>query len=306
MKLEIDAYFETDLGAAYLGDAAELLQSVPDESIQLIVTSPPYALQRPKEYDNVPPEEYVDWFMPFVHELHRVLCEDGSLVVNIGGSWNKGQPTRSVYPYALMMQMTEVFHLAQDLYWFNSAQLPTPAEWVAVQRVRLKDAVEFLWWFSKTPYPKADNSCILKPYSKSMKKLLQRGDYNDGPRPSGHDISQGFATDNNGAIRPNFLLCGNTASNGLYMRRCRELGIRPHPARFPKPIPDLFVRFLTDEGDLVLDPFAGSCLTGAVAEALDRQWLCFDIVEDYLLGGALRFDIDLTGGAVDDADRVQS
>jgi len=168
----------------------------------------------------------------------------------------------------------------------------------------VKSAVEFLWWLSKTPYPKADNSRILKPYSKSMRRLIETGDYNDGPRPSGHRISQRFAVDNQGAIRPNFLLYPNTASNGEYLRRCRESGVAAHPARFPEIIPDLFIRFLTDEDDLVLDPFAGSCLTGAVAEELRRTWLCFDAVEDYLIGAGFRFNLDLAGGASDGGDSI--
>lgn len=299
MRLDVEPYFSTERGSAYLGDAADLLRHVPDDSVQLIVTSPPYALQRPKEYDNVPPEEYVDWFMPFAREFHRVLHDAGSLVINIGGSWNRGLPTRSTYPYELILELTKLFHLAQDFYWHNTAQLPTPAEWVSVRRIRVKSAVEFLWWLSKTPYPKADNSRILKPYSKSMRRLIESGEYNDGPRPSGHRISRRFAVDNEGAIRPNFLLYPNTASNGEYMRQCRAAGVRPHPARFPDIIPDLFVRFLTDEDDVVLDPFAGSCLTGAVAEGLDRRWLCFDAVEDYLVGAAFRFNLNLVGGEPD-------
>ena len=206
--------------------------------------------------------------MPFAREFHRMLREDGSLVINLGGSWQKGQPVRSLYQFQLLLELCKSFHLAQDFYWFNSARLPGPAEWVTVRRVRAKDAVELLLWLSKTPNPKADNRRILKPYSQSMKKLLESGDYNSGSRPSGHNISEVFATDNNGAIPPNFILCGNTDSNSHYMCRCRETGVAPHPARFPRAIPELFINFLTDEGDTVLDPFTGSCLTGEVAEDL--------------------------------------
>lgn len=263
---------------------------VPAHSIQLVLTSPPYALQRPKEYDNVPPDQYIEWFMPFADEIYRLLKPDGSLVLNIGGSWRKGDPVRSTYQFELLLKLAEQFCFCQDFYWFNSAKLPTPAEWVTVQRTRVKDAVEYLWWFSKQPDPKADNSRILRPYSKGMQKLLKTKEYNQGSRPSGHDISEEFANRNGGAIPPNFLLCGNTASNTKYLRRCRQLGISPHPARFPRAIPDLFIRFLTEPQDTVLDPFAGSCLTGEVGEKLGRRWMCFDIREDYLYGAGLRFD----------------
>ena len=284
-------FFSTEFGGAYLGDARELMAELPSRSVQLVLTSPPYALQQPKEYSNVSPDEYIDWFMPFAKQILRILKDDGSFVLNIGGSWDSGKPVRSTYQFELLLSLANLFYFAQDFYWFNSAKLPTPAEWVTIRRTRAKDAVEYLWWFSKTPNPKADNSQILKPYSSAMQELLATQSYNSGNRPSGHSISDDFGKDNSGAIPPNFILCGNTASNTTYLRRCRELALSPHPARFPRAIPDLFIRFLTEEGDTVLDPFAGSCLAGQVAQELGRRWICFEQDADYLFGAGLRFDI---------------
>ncbi len=104
-----------------------------------------------------------DSFGQFVPGFHRVLRDDGSLVIDIGGSWAKGLPIRSLYRYELLLRLCETFHLAQDLYWFNPARLPSPAEWVTVRRIRVKDAVDMVWWLSKTPYPKADNRRVLRP-----------------------------------------------------------------------------------------------------------------------------------------------
>lgn len=291
-------YYQTALGAAYLGDARDLTRALPDECVDLIVTSPPFALQRKKEYGNVDASEYTAWFAGFAGEFWRVLRQDGSLVLHIGGSWNEGQPTRSLYHMELLLHLCRGlqsrFFLAQEFYWFNPARLPTPAEWVTVRRIRVKDAVDHIWWLSKTPYPKADNRKVLKAYSQSMKDLLKRG-YVPRLRPSGHDISTKFGRDNGGAIPPNLLTIANTESNSYYLRACEAAGLRPHPARYPIGIPDFFIRFLTSPGEVVLDPFGGSNVTGEAAQALRRYWLCFELVEKYLKGSKFRFPDELGG-----------
>jgi site-specific DNA-methyltransferase (cytosine-N4-specific) len=109
-------------------------------------------------------------------------------------------------------------------------------------------------------------------------------------RPSGHDISDKFQKDNGGAIPPNLLQIGNTDSQSHYLRRCKEEGIKPHPARFPQALPDFFVKFLTQPGDLVLDTFAGSNVTGRAAEDLGRQWISIELDEDYVDASRFRFE----------------
>lgn len=284
-------YYKTNAGSAYLGDAFHLMQCLPDESIDLIMTSPPFALQRKKEYGNVDAEDYVAWFMPFALQFRRILKEHGSLVIDIGGSWVKGQPTRSLYHIELLVALCRKveFHLAQEFFWYNPARLPTPAEWVTVRRLRVKDAVNHVWWLSKIPNPKADNKKILKPYSDAMRQLLKNG-YKPKLRPSGHNISDKFKKNNNGAIPPNLITISNTESNSYYLTACREAGIKAHPARYPAALPDFFIRFLTDEGDTVLDPFAGSNVTGEVSERLRRKWIAFELIEDYLKGSQFRFN----------------
>ncbi|MCB9451472.1 MAG: site-specific DNA-methyltransferase [Anaerolineaceae bacterium] len=275
---------------AFLGDSLDFLRQLPDASIDLIMTSPPFALKRKKEYGNVHATEYIDWFMDFALEFYRVLKDTGSLVVDIGGSWIPGQPTRSLYHFELISALSDRagFHLAQEFFWYNPSKLPSPAEWVTVRRIRVKDAVNMVWWLSKTPHPKANNRRVLKPYSESMKKLLENG-YKAKLRPSGHDISENFSKNNKGAIPANLLVLANTDSNGSYLRQCREQSIKPHPARFPHGLPEFFVQFLTDPGDVVLDPFAGSNVTGEVAENNERHWLAFELVERYLRTSRFRF-----------------
>ena len=283
-------YYQIGDGAAYLGDSKKLLQHLPSKSINLILTSPPFALTRKKEYGNKSAEEYVDWFLEFAKEFKRVLKDDGSLVVDLGGAYLPGSPIKSIYQFELLVRLCKElgFFLAQDFYHYNPSRLPAPAEWVNVRRIRVKDSVNVVWWLSVTEYPKANNRNILKPYSLSMKQLLENG-YKAKLRPSGHDISTKFKKDNNGAIPPNLLELANTESNSAYLRRCKEANIKPHPARFPVDFPRFFIEFLTERGDIVLDPFAGSNTTGQAAEMIGRKWLAFEIAESYLKGSIYRF-----------------
>lgn len=283
--------FRTLYGSIWLCDSLNFMrEKVQDDSVDLIMTSPPFALLRKKDYGNVEEDRYVAWFKDFGREFYRILKPSGSLVIDIGGSWIPGQPTRSLYHFELLVMLCREmrFHLAQEFYWWNPAKLPTPAEWVNVRRVRVKDAVNCVFWLSKTPYPKASNRRVLTPYSNSMKELLKNG-YKAKLRPSGHDISEKFSKDNDAAIPPNLIAIPNTESNSAYLRYCREHDINPHPARFPSRLPEFFVRMLTDVGDFVFDPFAGSCVTGEVCERLQRNWICCEIDETYIQGAVGRF-----------------
>ena len=293
-------FYETAMGAAYLGDSLELLKKLPDSSVNLVFTSPPYALHFKKEYGNVSKADYVEWFLGFAREIHRVLKDDGSFVLNIGGSYNKGVPTRSLYHFKLMIALVEElnFHLAQECYWYNPAKMPMPAEWVTVRRIRIKDSVEYVWWFSKTEHPKADNRRVLRPYSADMLRLAKRG-VKATVRPSGHNITATFdKIDAGGAIPGNviedqnandMLVLGNNSANDAYTIRCKEAGIKIHPARFPAALPEFFVKLLTDEGDLVVDPFAGSNTAGAVSERWGRKWIVMELLEEYLEASKFRF-----------------
>lgn len=289
--MNLTPYYQTNLGTAYLGNSLELMKEFSDNSLNLILTSPPFALTRQKEYGNQPEQDYIDWFLQFSKEFYRLLTNDGSLIIDLGGAYLPGHPIKSIYQYELLVKLCreQHFFLAQEFFHYNPARLPTPAEWVTVRRIRVKDSVNVVWWLSKTEYPKSDNRKVLKPYSDSMKSLLKNG-YKAQLRPSGHDISSKFNHDNGGAIPPNLLELANTESNSHYIKRCKELAIKPHPARFPKDFADFFIKFTTEIGGLVLDPFAGSNTTGFAAEKLQRKWIAIEINESYLEGSKIRFE----------------
>lgn len=289
-KTKFPAYYSTGLGSAHLADSIEFMKEVESKSVNLVLTSPPFALTRKKEYGNHTEEKYVEWFLSFAPEILRILKDDGSFVLDLGGAYLPGFPVRSIYMFDLVVRLVKEtgFYLAQEFYHYNPSRLPAPAEWVNVRRIRVKDSVNIVYWLSKSQNPKANNRHVLNPYSDSMKSLLKKG-YKAKLRPSGHDISDKFSRDNGGSIPANLLTMANTDSNGVYQKLCRERGIKPHPARFPPEFPEFFIKFLTDECDVVYDPFGGSNTTGSVAEQLNRRWIASELSSEYLDGSRFRF-----------------
>lgn len=276
----IETFLASSLGRALQGD------------VQMVFTSPPFPLNRKKRYGNRVGDEYLDWLASLAEPLGDLLTEDGSLVVELGNAWVPGEPVMSTLALKALLKILESggFHLCQQFVVHNPARLPSPAQWVNIERIRVKDAYTNVWWMSRTARPKADNRRVLVDYSPAMRKLLERGTYNAGGRPSEHHIGEkSFLTDNGGAIPPNVLTISNTNSTDDYHHYCRERGLKPHPARMPAELVEFFVRFLTEEGDIVVDPFGGSNTTGAVAESLGRQWFAIEPEVGYIEGSRGRF-----------------
>lgn len=260
--------------------------------VQLIFTSPPFPLNRAKAYGNKQAEEFSQWLASFAPRFADLLTPSGSIVMEMGNAWEPGKPVMSVLSLeSLLLFLREGnLKLAQQFVCFNPARLPSPAQWVNVERIRLKDAYTNVWWMSKIDRPYADNRNVLKPYSKSMLQLLKRGKYNYGTRPSEHHIGEtSFLKNNKGAIPPNVLTISNTKSDDAYQKYCRTNRLKPHPARMPSELPEFFIRFLTKEDDLVMDPFAGSNTTGAAAQALRRRWISVEAQKEYVDTSEARF-----------------
>ncbi len=285
--------YTTDLGTQLTGDSRELLALLPDNSIDLIMTSPPFALLRQKAYGNENQSDYVAWLSSFGRAAYRVLKPTGSFVLDLGGAYERGKPVRSLYNFRVLIDFCDNlgYSLAEEFFWFNPAKLPSPIEWVNKRKIRAKDAVNTVWWFAKTDYPKADVTKVLAPYSERMKTLLKNPSafYTPKERPSGHDIANAFGKDNGGAIPSNLLQIPNTESNSHYLRHCKMLDRESHPARFPADLPKFFIEFLTNPDDVVLDIFSGSNTTGYVAEQHQRRWLSVELDRSYAALSAVRF-----------------
>jgi site-specific DNA-methyltransferase (cytosine-N4-specific) len=288
--------YKTRLGVMYCGSAEVLKNSrlarKYRRKVQLIFTSPPFPLNRKKKYGNFKGEAYIQWFASFAPIFRKLLKTNGSIVIELGNAWEPGQPVMSTLALRALLAFLDKgkFHLCQQFVCHNPARLPSPVQWVNVERIRVKDSYTHVWWMSPTQRPKADNRQVLQPYSRAMLKLLLSRKYNAGRRPSEHAIGNtSFLRNNNGAIPSNVITLTNTANKDRYLSYCREAGYTPHPARMPIGLPEFFIKFLTKRRELVLDPFAGSNTTGATAEQLQRRWAAIELREDYIKASRGRF-----------------
>ena len=296
-KVVQEAY-STQFGTMFLGRAEHALASDALKrhrgKVQLIFTSPPFPLNRKKKYGNLKGEAYLEWIGSMAPLFKKYLRPKGSIVIELGNAWEPGKPVMSVLGLKALLEFLErgKLHLCQQFVCYNPARLPTPIQWVNKERIRVKDSFTHVWWMGKDERPRASNKRVLKEYSPAMQYLLRSKKYNPGRRPSEHTIGQtSFLRNNGGAIPPNVLTFANTRTNDEYQEYCRQHGLQPHPARMPAGLVEFFVRFLTNRNDLVLDPFAGSNTTGAVAERLARRWIAIEPRADYIEASKGRFSL---------------
>jgi DNA modification methylase len=298
---------DTGHGMLVRGDSVKIIREhlLPEfkGKIDLILTSPPFPLNQKKKYGNEQGEAYKQWFTELAPLYKELLSKNGSIVMEIGNAWEPHRPVQSLLHLECLLGFVKAadLRLIQEFICYNPSKLPTPAQWVTVNRIRTVDSYTHIWWMAKTDTPRADNTKVLRPYSKSMQKLLKRGTYNSGTRGSEHRISKtGFLKDHGGSIAHNFfemeaiepdrdvrlphnvLSFSNTNSNDYFMRTCRAKGITTHPARMSMGVADFFIEFLTKPGDLVMDPFAGSGTTCYAAEKAGRKWIGCEVDPEYI------------------------
>ncbi len=288
--------YETERGTMLRGTIEDCLASEAlahlRGQVQLLLTSPPFPLNRKKKYGNLTGDAYVSWLAGLAPRFSELLAPDGSIVIEVGNAWEPGRPTMSTLSLRALLAFLESgkLQLCQQFISHNPARLPSPAQWVTIERIRVKDSFTNVWWMSNTDRPKSDNRRVLQPYSESMTRLLERQSYNAGERPSGHRVNaESFKKDHGGAIPPSVLSFPNTRAHDSYQDFCRQHQITPHPARMPTGLAEFFIEFLTDPGDLVFDPFAGSNLTGGVAERRGRRWVAVEPIHAYIEGSRGRF-----------------
>lgn len=308
--------YTTGLGKLYFGDSKEILSNSLvlrlKHKVQLILTSPPFPLNKKKKYGNLNGKAYKKWFVELAEIFSSLLTNNGSIVIELGNSWEAARPIQSLLHLESLIGFAKnkkaKLRLCQQFICYNPSRLPSPAQWVSIKRIRTIDSFTHVWWLAKSDYPKADNSKVLRPYSDSMKSLLKSQKYNDGVRPSEHRIGKkSFLKNNKGSIMHNVIeieqidddrevrlprnifSMANTISNDFFLKKCREKEIQPHPARMPLELASFFIKFLTDPGDLILDPFAGSNTTGFCAEKLKRKWIAIEANKDYVEQSKIRF-----------------
>ncbi len=269
-------------GGIFRGNSADLLECLPDNSVNLVVTSPPYADKREESYATVPSEKYVDWFMPIAREIKRSLKDDGSFVLNIKEHVKNGQ--RSTHVLDLVKRMQEDGWQWNETYiWAKENSYPTkPVK-------RLKDQFEYVYHFTKTNTFKFRPERVMVEGSPDTCARYQRGineaikykwanfierDKNDNYRRDVKKLAS-KCVDGKTMVYPGNVLKFNVGSN-------RSVNGIHHPAMFPKKLPSFFIDLMTDPGDTVLDPFAGFGTTNIVAKERCRETIGFDLKEEYV------------------------
>lgn len=288
--------FSTGLGIAILGDCRQAFSALSGEPIHLTITSPPYPISKGRAYGTVAQSEYVDFVCAAIEPIVERLAKGGSIVLNIGNDvFESGSPARSLYQERLVLALHDRLGLSlmDRLVWHNPSKPPGPVQWSSIKRYHLKGSYEPLLWLSNEPLSCfADNRRVLAPHSPRHERLLEAGKVQIRSSADGaHRVrANSFTTRPPGRIPDNVISLSHTCvGQNAYKSEARASGYEPHGAPFPESLVDMLVRYLTEEGMLVVDPFGGSQTTAAVCEKLRRRWISSEVVFDYVAGGLSRF-----------------
>jgi site-specific DNA-methyltransferase (adenine-specific) len=248
----------------YAMPCPKMLMVIDAESVDLIVTSPPYAEKRKNTYGGIPADKYVEWFLPISAELMRVLKPTGSFVLNMKESVDRGE--RQIYVYELVLALRKQGWLFVDeMIWHKTNPFPTG------NRNRLKDGFERCYHFAKTKFfkffPDAVRTKSTSKWAGDNERRKNKGAHRT-TNGSGMNMSRRVVGD---LVRPSNVVTMPSSSINI-----------EHPAVFPVALPEFFVRLMTEEGDFVLDPFMGSGSTAIAARGLGRRYLGLELSEEYL------------------------
>jgi site-specific DNA-methyltransferase (adenine-specific) len=251
----------------FLGDAAKELKKIDNESVDLIVTSPPYADQRKQTYGGIQPDEYVEWFMPIAAELQRVLKPTGTFMLNIKERVVAGE--RHTYVLELIIAMRQQGWLwTEEMIWHKKNCYP--GKWPN----RFRDAWERLLQFNKQKNFNMYQDTVMVPTGDWAKSRLKNLSYTDRTRDESK-VGSGFGKKIENWIGRSMAYPTNV------MHMATECGNKSHSAAFPEALPEHFINLFTREGDTVLDPFMGSGTTIVVAERMARNAIGVEILREY-------------------------
>ena len=251
----------------YLGDCKKELKALPDNSVDLIITSPPYADQRKSTYGGIKPEKYVDWFMPISEQLFRVLKPSGTFILNIKEKVVEGE--RSTYVMELIMAMRNQGWLwTEEFIWHKKNSFP--GKWPN----RFRDSWERLLQFNKSKKFTMYQEEVMVPMGDWKKSRLKNLSETDKVRDNSK-VGSGFGKNISNWIDRELAY----PTNVLHL--ATECNNKNHSAAFPEELPEWFIKLFTKEKDVVLDPFMGSGTTLVVANRMKRNSIGIDIVPEY-------------------------
>lgn len=288
--------FSTELGIAIIAHCESFFAKV-NEPIHLIVTSPPYPLSRPRKYGNPTEQDFVDWICRTLEPVIKNLIPGGSICLNVGNDvFLSGSPARSMYRERLVLALHERFGLYKmdELIWVANKP-PGPVQWASKKRVQLNVGYEPVYWMTNDPdLVRADNRRVLQPHTAKHLAFVRSGGvqkrsvHSDGAY---YKVPGSYGKETQGRIPRNVQSFTATKDdmNSAYRAYCNEHGYIRHGASMPISLPKFFIEFLTEEGDLVVDPMAGRMKVGMAAESLGRRWICTDKIFDYVYGSEVCF-----------------
>lgn len=275
---------EKNINSFITGKCENILEQFPDNCIDFVMTSPPYADQRfyGSDESRINPNAFVEWFLPKSAQIKRALKNDGSFVLNINDKVTHGEQHLYVYELIIRMCREQGYKLVRDYIWYNPSTPPNV--YSSGKYGRTKKSHEYCFWLSVSDKWTFNMDPIRKPYSKDMQKYLNgngKGDRNYNTRPSTHNFDCEKVWNDNGGSDPGSVIeIGNTSSNDSFIKMCKEKGI-VHPARFPEKLVEFFILAGTNPGDIILDPFSGSGTTAVSAHRNNRRWIGIDANKDY-------------------------
>ena len=288
--------FSTDLGCALWANAEDVFSGL-GEQITLAFTSPPYPLAKQRAYGNVDQNTYIDWLLPILEPIVAHLRPGGSVVLNVGNDiFEPGSPARSLYVERLTLALHDKLglHLMERFIWHNPSKPPGPVQWASIRRVHHNTAYEHVLWFTNEPsLVVADNRRCLREHTDKHRRFVEAGGMRQAASYSGgaYTLREGsYSAKTEGAIARNVLTIAHKDSD---QQPARDFAVRnglpEHPALMPSRLAEHFVRFLSEMGDLIVDPFGGWATTGRGAELHGRRWLVTERCREYLIAAAERF-----------------
>lgn len=286
----------TSVGMCIWTKSPNIFEDVIQDDVHLVLTSPPYPIQKPRAYGGIHESEYTDFICRAIEPIMTRMVPGASIVLNLSNDvFEQGSPARSIYLERLVVALHDNLGLKlMDRKPWESNKPPGPVHWCSKKRIHLNVGWEPVLWFCNEPLKTfACVDRVLQEHSERHKKFVAKGGvktesvHGDGAY---RKKVGAYSRETKGRIPTNVLHYGNTCKSGQEVTAfAKELGIPEHGAKMPLSLAQFLVEFLTEPGQTVVDPFAGTLTTAQAAQITGRKWFCLEQMMEYIRQGFRRF-----------------